>query len=789
MIKGIRRSKLAEESSATIFQTTKLISSHFRREADKSKIFELINKEDTLKNHLIAACSVHIYHYLGVHTLDMVESSQVSAGNITNIEKMEKNDIINELSLLINDSIEHELNLMLHQHQLLDKILNKIIGLSEEMEIGDFDNFRSKIEIELVQILQKYPYIYFFDYIGNLIGYMDEISYNIIERASQFKAISKDLEKDLIEESKEDNYLEISLFKEIMNKIMQTFEFKNKKELETEAVPIKIMSGKILENIINKCPTSKRGLELWIESNKFSQFIISKFKSANESKINYEQFETNILSEIKDKIKSISLDGSSNNLTYFLEYLTDMPFDWIVEIFNKFGIIDIPEFIKLFHIDDNKFHNFLKMYGIDRMDLVKLSNPINCPLKMAESILLEIKNNQPEYLDLTISDLISNFNKYQDILSIITNKIGTNPEELKKLNKKKQLILEKVMVPNSISNFSSVVTLYDFNVILDNITREIFFSLFSKFTRQICRVLESYIKIKEDMAILLLAFKRINSTSDSNDEWVKIKIEELAIQRLMNRQKELALIFNSERDAFLVNGFILARFLESKLINGINILKNEPSMIFSDIKPISLPADIISPVSYCLAYDILMRYKEHLDKRTLQVENASIKAEQQLQIKKDEIRKSQEENTFNWIDKKISTSIMRITSKGINPTTLYWSDKDNSNCSDNMMLYSQLGENKIELILDFYKFALSRMKDNFNEFKIPNDTDLRNEITKIAIDTIANRLKKDPNSISEQEINKNLISGELHNITDKVASLIGKRLDKILYSKFKNSLK
>ena len=55
MIDGIRRRETAEESADSFFQTTKRITSHFRRDEGRNKIYELCGKENTLSNLLIAS--------------------------------------------------------------------------------------------------------------------------------------------------------------------------------------------------------------------------------------------------------------------------------------------------------------------------------------------------------------------------------------------------------------------------------------------------------------------------------------------------------------------------------------------------------------------------------------------------------------------------------------------------------------------------------------------------------------------------------------------------------------
>ncbi|MFW9825425.1 MAG: hypothetical protein ACFFE4_20960, partial [Candidatus Thorarchaeota archaeon] len=66
MISGVKRKTTAVESTSRFFQTVDLIISHFKREADMKKIFELVGKDTTFNDLLIATATIHIYHNLGI---------------------------------------------------------------------------------------------------------------------------------------------------------------------------------------------------------------------------------------------------------------------------------------------------------------------------------------------------------------------------------------------------------------------------------------------------------------------------------------------------------------------------------------------------------------------------------------------------------------------------------------------------------------------------------------------------------------------------------------------------
>jgi len=787
-IKGVRRRKTAEESSELWFHASKSIISKFRRESDRIKIYEIAGRDSNLTDLLIAAAVIHLYYYNGIRTMNPLEISNIDVSNIKNIEFAELKNLFQEFKLLIGDSIEYELKLNENSIKLLEKILEYIKDLNEPISNEKFEELTEYLENNITEILQKYPYIMFFDYIGTLLGYKNQILEKIIEESSSLKVISQDIEKEIIEGGRKDLYLELSALDELITKLKENFEFESKKDLQSETVSLKQIAINTLKNLLNIFPVSKRALEIFFDALNFKKELIAKFSELNKTKIDYESFENGIMDIITKKIGEICNKGSTNHLIYFLQFIMDKDFSQIIELFNRFGIVDIFSFSEQFIINRTKISQMLGVYGIQKIDILKISNPLKDPINLAEIQLYNMKKVDSHLNSKTISDLFDDYNNNKSILEKIANEIHWNLEDLYKFYRKKKIIQIKLIESNLVSSYYSLLTFFDFENMINNLVKEIFFYLFSNFTLQISRILETYLKLKEDIGILLLGLKKIKSSLGIEQDWVIVKIEELMIERIMKRQKELSLIFNAENNPFLVNGFILARYTDSTLNNCQKLIKDEPSFIYKGIKNLSLPSDMVSPVSYCIAYDIFERYKFYQEQTLMKVEKTSLEEKLKIDKQKEEIFESQKENTLNWIEKKITSSIMRISSKGINPTTLYWSEKDTQSCRDNILLHIKTKGSILMGLIDFYSFTLKKMKELWPETKIQDENSIRNEIIQICVKIISKRLKKTEQEIDENIINTSIIEGEQISIAEELAKSICQKLDKILYKKFKQTL-
>ena len=204
------------------------------------------------------------------------------------------------------------------------------------------------------------------------------------------------------------------------------------------------------------------------------------------------------------------------------------------------------------------------------------------------------------------------------------------------------------------------------------------------------------------------------------------------------------------------------------------------------MKPIALKADMISPISYCIAYDILKRFEEYnFINKSKAIE--TIEAEKQEEKEKiREIREKQEESTFNWIERKITSSLMGINRPGINPNLFYWDKKkDTRILAESIKIFSETGVDAKQKFLEFYKDAVNLIRKLEPNFKLADNDRLISDIDNIIKHTLSQRTQNSPSKI---EINE-LLDGERVEISQKIAEKIGQILDKALYFKFKSKRK
>ncbi len=788
MITGISRRATAIESTSRFFQTVDLIISHFKREADKEKIFEIVEEKFTLEDILIATASVHLYHNIGIRVSEALDLSKGTIESTRELELLQKRILYNEIKVLLKDSFRSEINMLKRLIDLENKFIDLLINLRQKGYFDEeketlFNDLEKYIEKELLEIVLDYRPSSFYDLIGDLIGLTNNIKDDILKRGAEFKDLSVELEKRLLIEEKEDKYLELSSLTKTIKKLKEDFEFKSYKELKMEAMPIRMIKKKIIDYEFNKFPVSVLGLKAFKRANDLKKNIIEKIESGLEQEIKYDQFEEKMLDYLKEEIIK-ELSTNANDFIYFLQNLNEEKFKEISYLLNKYGIHNILNMININEEKASEVKKNMIRYNIEKFEIIQLSDQKKNPLNIAKKALNKIKFSYINQMDLDMNLkflLNKEREEFSDLWDAIEEDIEYSYFDLKDLIRKKETIDKVFLNQLNLKNYSQILFLLEFDKILDALMKESFFYILSKILRQLSRIIESYLKISNEKGLYLLALKKIENTTES-EEWVQIKIEELVINRLIERQKELVEIFDAQNKPFLINGFILARLTDNSLENAIEILQNKVSPLYEDIKDLKLKEDLISPISYCIGYDLIKRFEKSTAIRKEKVEEAKKVKEIERKEIKQEIRKKQEISTLNWVERKITYSLMRVNSPGINPNQLYWQEKDTKTATDSIKIHSELEGNSIELISEYFLFCINKINSMTSEVKLPNKDNIKQFVQNIIERTLEKRLNHSP---SLEEIN-DMYEGERLEISQIVANRIGKILNKAIYAKFKS---
>ncbi|MHA1479445.1 MAG: hypothetical protein ACTSPU_14720 [Promethearchaeota archaeon] len=149
----------------------------------------------------------------------------------------------------------------------------------------------------------------------------------------------------------------------------------------------------------------------------------------------------------------------------------------------------------------------------------------------------------------------------------------------------------------------------------------------------------------------------------------------------------------------------------------------------------------------------------------------------------EEFRRVQQENPFNWIEHKITATLMGINRPGMNPIQFRWGKKDTKIATEQIKMHSGLKGDPFNRFCEFYYFAVEKIKSHVENMELPNFEEIKHEVSTHINDTLSERLNRTPNS---QEV-KDMIEGEKYKVAKKIALKIGSLLDEALYLRFRQN--
>jgi len=797
MISGVKRKSTATESASRFFQTVDLIISHLKREADKEKIFELIRKKPTLRSLLVATAAIHLYHYMGIKVEESLDTNKLTVDSTKQLEMEEKHILMEEVEIFLKNSFELERALFDEIINLENMFLSLLIddrlgNLQQSQRRKRIEEIENQIERELLNIISKSPSYYFYDFIGDIIGLNEIVKNEILEESAAFKGVSLPIEEQLKKEEKEDKFIEVFTLNRLIERMQNQFEFKSYKELQIQTMSIRMIKKRIMEYELNKFPISISGLKTFIEGNNLKKETIKSIEKAFTEDINYDEFEKRILSELKiSLIKQLKKDP--NDFIYFLQSLNESSFEDAIFLLNKRGIKDT---LHLMNVDYELAENVQKSmirYNIKKQDLILLNDNQKNLINVAKKALCSMKFPYLEKFITKVADnvefdlfkiLYRNETEYNELWDILEDKTEININDLREFVRKKQTVDKIFFQGLNLSNYSQILLLLNYDEIISNIVTDLFYNLLSKILRQLSRIIELYGIISNDKAIYSRALMAVTENKGFED-WVQVKLEELSIERTMKRQKELVVVLNAVNQVFLINGFILSRLKTKSLKESMLELKNQESFVYKGISPLKLKEDLVSPVSYCIAYDLIKRFEELAEFEKVRIESANVKKKKKEDDKKKEIIKLRQGSTFNWIERKITSNLMGISRRGVNPQQFYWSKKDTKTLTEQIHFHSGLKGDIFFRFCEFYLFAVEKIKSFVPEMKITDMERIEHDISTFIDEVISERLHRSPNP---EEINK-MLEGERYKISNNIAIKIGSFFDKALYIKFKKKTK
>ncbi|NVM04421.1 MAG: hypothetical protein HWN67_19010 [Candidatus Helarchaeota archaeon] len=792
MISGVKRRETAAEG-AKLFITPETLCQRLRRETDRKKIIEITGKKNKFLDFLFGSVTIQLFHYVGLRIDKITSQTQLSTETEREFELNQKKTLFSELKEISSDFFLKEIEIFEKEVLIEQEIIKNAIDQRKQKLDKEviFNKNLKFLRSQLISIFRNYPNQFFYDYIGKILGLSDTTRKEILQNAAEFKPTQIEIEKEMKREY-EDEFIELAVFNRIKKIINEKWEIIVPKQLEMQSVILRRLESDIIKFLSDKIPFSEKALSSYLESGELKLKIIELIKGSCLNDRFYEEIESSMLNLLNGELHKQALRGS-NSFLNFMSNLLEISLDEVMRFLDLHEIKNVTNFCQALSLEIGEIEEKLESKLISDSDLFRLGT--RGSLVQAQKTLetLKVEERIPETLyDLTLEDLYAGKTPIFDkLLDEICKRVKISPESLKSLIEKNKM-LKQIIKDTDIRDIEQIRLSLKMDNILKEISRDIFYTLITNFLRSISRVVEQYQKIKKDKEIFLIALNRIFDLK-SSENWIKVKVEDLIIKKIMDRQKEI-LDLVENKDPFFINGFIWARLSDKTIKKALEELKQTNSPVYEYVKPLPLSFDNIPPISYATAYDMCIRIENSLQKKRLESEKRKAKETVMKTVKTKQAFK--DADTYGWLEKRINMSIMRIGK--IQPSQLYWKDQDSDKLSKIILLHTQVKRGQaicpecgekvdlekcdihgpctpksasiIDTLAKFYSFSMDKLKKI--DFK-----SAKNFVLQTASPILKTRLGHEPTT---EEYEK-LLEGEILELGKLLGDDIGKKLNKVLY--------
>ncbi|MEM3561719.1 MAG: hypothetical protein QXR19_00620 [Candidatus Jordarchaeaceae archaeon] len=771
------------------------LATRLKSEPEQKYLISIVGERAYFSDFVKAAVVSYIYHYRGVHTVDITSGEGTAPEELRGLAKKQWDELYGEVNTLLSDSFQKE-------RELLRKQIEIQLRAAEIRIKGESKSKLQKlIQDILVEVHTKYPKTHFIDFMGNINYFTPPIRVEKIKLAYGFKPKPIELEED-IKGPHEEECIEISTHKELRKKLEETIDFET---LTRDVEVLEHASSIVTENMLRNIPQKELDLKAYIDACKLKLELLKILDDYDTKKTTltdlYEICRKAITSQIINKAaEPIALES-------FLTYLLDETREEIEQRMKQQGFEDWYSLCSSLTLPLDKLTKKLEEANISAEDFKYIIERITRLLRirntLVKNVIPRLKGQGYKVHEGKIS--LWTYTKPSAELSAIDDLVLRElkkyimlppPEELKELleiEQKVNLILKDLKV----GSIRELLAMSEIESFIRKINDDAYYKLISDSFTHLSRVVEIYERLKNDLERFGIIYK---AYIDESEPSLRASKEELFFDLIMLRQQELKEIF-PHLSSLQINGFIWARISSKSLDESIKELKGTPSPLFLRVVEKPLNIEKIEPVSYAAAFDITHRYFETQEEKRKRIDVAKEREEKKKELAR--IERFEKVEPIGIIEKKVNVAMRALS--GVELAQLEWSEADNRRTAAMILFYlrtevgktvcpvcaKELGDaycqehgtvtpiklENLEALAKFYYLSMNTIYSSFKREEVEQIT--YDNAIKFVKDLLADLQRE--GKLSPRITPSTLMEGDIERyIAPAMAQVIGKEYNKIL---------
>ncbi|MHA1578283.1 MAG: hypothetical protein ACTSUQ_01480 [Candidatus Freyarchaeota archaeon] len=653
------------------------VAMRLKSEPDQNHLISIVGERANFSVFVKAAAVSFIYHYRGVHTIDLAARERAAPEEQKGVAKKQWGQLFNEVDVLLADSLQRERKLLKQQIEIQQEAAN--IKLKGEPK----NKLQKQIQNVLLDVYTNYPRTHFIDFLGNVTYLAQPIRVEKIKLAYGFKPKPIELEED-IKGSHDEECIEISTYKELKAKLEELVDLD---KLTTSVESLEQLSMIVTEKLFENIPQKDMDLRAYVDVCRLKLDILKLFDDYETKKITlsdlYELCRKLITGEVLRKaVEPVLLES-------FLIYLLGETREDIEHRMKQQGFDDWYALCASLTLPVDELTRKLEEVGLDVEDFKYVIERITRLLRIRNTLVKNViprlkgqgyKVHEGKISLWTYTKPYSELSAIDDIVlrELKKHMMLPPPDELKELLEIEQKV-NIVLRDLNLTSIRELMAMSQIEEFVRKINDDAYYRLISDSFTHLSRVVEIYDRLRKDTERLGVIYKAVSEESEPN---LKASKEELFFDLIMLRQRELKEIFPHLTPA-QINGFIWARASSNSLEESIKELENSPSPTFLGVveKPINIKK--VPPVSYATAFDITQRYLSIQEEKRKRIDVAKEKEERKKELAK--LERFERIEPIGLIEKKVNVAMRALS--GVELPQLEWDEADNRRTAAMILFY------------------------------------------------------------------------------------------------------
>jgi hypothetical protein len=689
----VLKTRQGSEAGKEILLREALVS-HMRSTRDRQLFAEILTEAQPLEDVFSFFASFYLHSYQGIRLLKVSDSPELTADGKDDLGQEERRQLELEVRQLLGDKQREEMDVARISSEFTIRLCDELGG-KDSSSTNVKNNIISLVKEYLRRIPSEYTPNHDIDLIIDITGWGTQWRDELYTKASGLKESALSLREELLKEHPFE-VPETAVLQRGLERIFGRVEYA-KGRLVDALVPSRNWDV-IVSAIAERFCKSVDELKSIKQAHRIRLVLLEAIEDDYDTPITIDDYEQRLGKVVTGPIADILSADSSLVLDSLSALLTINTDDLKAQLRRK-GIDDVSVIGSGLRAltDVAKETSHGPQVSKDEMELLErslktlekledtLERPVKGMLKARGLRAYDLDKISVELLTKNRSGLVG---IEVEVLNELTKKMRVPPpEEITRL-----LEIRNQVKSGALSSLG-ISSARDFSKqrVEDETIKSIRFDIIWHFTTSIItnltRVVESYIRSKQDLLRIKALLKSIYEDTDTRLQFLR---EEILIDLAAMRIYEFKVV-HPDLDATGICTWMNARLSSKDMIAARTKLENTPSPTFEGIIDKPLDMDGLDYDNYAIAFDIMQRFLKQERMEKLAKEEYAFEVKQKEKLFLDSKRESID--VLMYLQNKARTvfrAIGRVGTKG-----LEWSPSDTTKCANLLAYYIKTNRGRL----------------------------------------------------------------------------------------------